>query len=168
MKRVGEAQIWPAIRILAAAAMRPTLAPSTPSPISTGAWPPSSSRAGFIAAPASCASCLPTCTEPVRVIMRITGEAISVAEIFAGSPNTRFSTPGGRPASAKHCTKAQAVPGVSSAAFRITEQPAASAALTLRAGELSGTFQGVNAATGPTGWRSTMRCCCGPEGITVP
>ena len=46
--------------------------------------------------------------------------------------------------------------GVSSGPFRITEQPAQRAAATLRTAWLIGKFQGVNAATGPTGSRSTI------------
>ena len=80
---------------------------------------------------------------PVSVTIRTTGDAIRVEEICPGSPNTRLMTPVGTPASMKHWTNAQAVPGVSSAALMITEQPAASAPLILRAGELIGTFQGV-------------------------
>ena len=42
-------------------------------------------------------------------------------------------------------------PGVSSGAFTMIEQPVASAAQSLRTIWLIGKFQGVNAATGPTG-----------------
>ena len=49
-----------------------------------------------------------------------------------------------------------ATPGVSSAALTIIEQPVASAAASLRTTWLIGKFQGVNAATGPTGSFSTI------------
>jgi hypothetical protein len=39
----------------------------------TGAWPPSSIVARFMWAPASAASCLPTCVDPVKLTFRITG-----------------------------------------------------------------------------------------------
>lgn len=55
------------------------------------------------------------------------------------------------PASSSEVTSATAVPGVSSAAFRITEQPAASVGAILRAGRKAGKFQGVSARTMPTG-----------------
>ena len=79
------------------------------------------------------------------------GWAIRVALTSAGSPHTRLSVSGGRPASRKHCTSAIALAGVSSAGFSTTLQPAASAAPSLRAGRLTGKFQAVKAATGPTG-----------------
>ena len=59
--------------------------------------------------------------------------------------------------------------GVSSGPFRITEQPVASAAETLRTAWLIGKFQGVKAATGPTG--SRMTSCITPSaraGMTRP
>ncbi len=60
------------------------------------------------------------------------------------------------PASANACTSAAGPAGVSSGAFTSIEQPAASAAPTLRTTWLMGKFQGVKAATGPTGSFSTI------------
>ena len=76
MKRVGQVQIWPALRNFPAA---PSLAAATASVSSqtiTGEWPPSSITAGFICAAQSCARCLPTGIEPVKVMARMTGEAM--------------------------------------------------------------------------------------------
>src|SRR5690606_38609631 len=109
----------------------------------------SSISAGFMRAAASFVRWMPTGTEPVNVIARITGESIRNWEISDGLPKTRLTTPSGTPASRKQRTNAYAPPGVSSAAFSTIEQPAASAAPTLRAGELAGEFHGVNPATGP-------------------
>jgi len=74
----------------------------------------------------------------------------------AGLPYTRPRTPSGSPASAKACTSAAGLAGVSSGPLTSMEQPAASAAPTLRTTWLIGKFQGVKAATGPTGSFSTI------------
>ena len=60
------------------------------------------------------------------------------------------------PASAKARINSAGEAGVSSAALTIIEQPQASAAPSLRTTWLTGKFQGVNAATGPTGSFSTI------------
>jgi len=54
--------------------------------------------------------------------------------------------------------------GASSGAFTITEQPAASAAPSLRAIWLIGKFHGVKAATGPTGSFRTRLVIFGARG----
>ena len=51
---------------------------------------------------------------------------------------------------------AMQVPGVSSEALMMIEQPAPSAPAILRAGVTPGKFQGVNAATTPIGSRTTI------------
>ncbi len=61
--------------------------------------------------------------------------------------------PGPRPSSAK----AKPDKGASLAGLSTTAQPAARAGATLRAIIRAGKFQGVMAATTPTGWRSTKR-----------
>ena len=99
---------------------------------------------------------MPTGTEPVNEILRTIGEAIRCSETFAGTPNTRLSTPGGTPASSKHFTSSTQAPGVSSEALTMIEQPAASAAAILRTGVSVGKFHGVNAATTPTGSVTTI------------
>src|SRR5258708_1970793 len=149
MKRETEAQIRPAARAFADAAILPIFTASTPLPINTGALPPSSINTGFIASAANSVRCLPTSVDPVKVTSLTTGEAISTRDSLEDSPNTRLRTPGGRPASSKHFTSAQAVAGVSFAGLSITEQPAARAPLVFLAAELIGTFQGVMASTGP-------------------
>jgi hypothetical protein len=78
-------------------------------------------------------------------------DGIRCSDTFAGTPNTRLSTPGGTPASTTQRTSSTQLPGVSSDALRISEQPAASAPPILRAGVSVGKFHGVNAATTPTG-----------------
>src|ERR1700733_1655818 len=134
----------------------------------TGEWPPSSMIAGFICAPANADRCLPTGPERVKVPSRTEGCGIKYSEMSDGVPNTRFSTPGGNPASLNACTSCTAPAGVSSDAFRMIEQPADSAPPTLRAGELIGKFQGENAATTPIGWRSTEWRMPGSLGMMRP
>src|SRR6516225_6046872 len=107
--------------------------------------------AGFMWPPAIAASLLPTAIEPVKVTSRTAGCGMRYSEISDGVPKTRFTTPGGTPASLKARTSCTAPAGVSSEAFRIIEHPADSAPATLRAGEASGKFHGENAATTPTG-----------------
>ena len=115
--------------------------------------------ARFMPLAASPARCLPTGIEPVKEIFFTMSEASRCSDTSAGTPNTRLSTPAGRPASAKQRTISTQVPGVSSEALMISEQPAASAAPILRAGVSAGKFHGVKAATTPTGscttsWRT--------------
>jgi hypothetical protein len=124
--------------------------------------------AGFMYAPAMADKCLPTGTEPVNVTSLTDGCGIRYSEMSEGLPNTRFRTPGGRPASTNACTSCTAPAGVSSEAFRMIEQPADSAPPTLRAGELIGKFQGENAATTPIGWRKTEWRMPGSLGMIRP
>ena len=71
---------------MAVALARATFSTSMSGNTIVGEWPPSSIMQGFMCRPANSASRLPTCTEPVNVTLRITGEAISVSEIAAASP----------------------------------------------------------------------------------
>src|SRR6202044_3699165 len=101
----------------------------------------------FMPLAASAARGLPTGIEPVKEILRIASLLIRYSETSAGTPNTRLSTPAGRPASAKQRTSSMQALGVSSEALRMSEQPAASAPPILRAGVSTGKFHGVKAAT---------------------
>ena len=144
-------QTWPALRYLNAAIVSAAFSGSASANTTTGECPPSSMVVRFMPLAASAARCLPTGIEPVNEIFFTASLASRCSETSAGTPNTRLSTPAGRPASAKHFTISTQAPGVSSDAFRISEQPAASAPPILRAGVSTGKFQGVNAATTPTG-----------------
>jgi len=68
-----------------------------------------------------------------------------------GTPNTRLTTPAGTPALTYASMSPAQAAGVSSGPLMMIEQPAASAAETLRTAWLIGKFHGVKAATGPTG-----------------
>ena len=104
---------------------------------------------GFMWRPAMAARCLPTEVEPVKEILRIVGCGIRYSEISDGTPKTSDRTPVGSPASASACTRNAQELGVSSGPFRITVQPAASAAPTLRAAWPMPKFHGTKPATGP-------------------
>ena len=82
---------------------------------------------------------------------RMMGDASKCRDTSSGTPNTACPTSFGNPASSRHCRTASADAGASSADFKITEQPAATGAPSLRPGLPIGKFQGANAATGPTG-----------------
>ncbi len=56
----------------------------------------------FMPAAASAMSCLPTGTEPVKWIARITGLAMRCSDTALGTPNTIDITPSGSPASIRH------------------------------------------------------------------
>ena len=69
-------------------------------------------------------------------------------------PYTRFSTPGGSPASANIETTIPAVSGVSDAGLKTTAFPATSAGAIFQHGIATGKFQGVIAPTTPIGSRT--------------
>ena len=97
-------------------------------------------------APASAASCLPTGTEPVNDTLRTIGERIRCSDTSEGTPQTRLSTPGGRPASWNRRAMAD---DRARRVFRSLQDQRA--ARRQRRGDLAdrlvdGKFQGVNAA----------------------
>src|SRR5436190_24035359 len=120
-------QTCPALRNLNAAMVSAVFSGSASPNTTTGECPPSSIVVRLTPFAASPARCLPTGIEPVNDTLRTIGEAIRCSDTLAGTPNTRLSTPGGTPASTQQRTSSTQLPGVSSDAFRISEQPAASA-----------------------------------------
>jgi hypothetical protein len=94
---------------------------------------------------------LPTSTDPVKLIWRTWGAVVSASPITTGSPHTRFTTPGGKPASSKISNSAVAEMGVCSAGLRTTVLPAAVAGAIFRRIMLLGKFQGVMQTTTPRG-----------------
>ena len=73
-------------------------------------------------------------------------------EISAGSPDNKFTTPGGTPASLQISTSSMTLPGVITSGLHITEQPAAKEVEIFLEAKTIGKFQGTRAATTPTGW----------------
>ena len=79
-------------------------------------------------------------------------EEINSDAIAAGSPDNKFITPGGTPASLQMSISSMTLPGVITSGLTMTEHPAASAVEILREANIIGKFQGIKAATTPTGW----------------
>ena len=69
----------------------------------------------------------------VAVTMRTSGCAANAAPASGPDPGRSFSTPSGRPASAKHCTMSAMASGVSGGGLTTRVQPAASVGPTFHA-----------------------------------
>ena len=84
-------------------------------------------------------------------------------------PVTTLNTPAGMPARSASSASASAESGVSEAGLHTTVQPTASAGATLRVIMADGKFQGVIAATTPTGClMTTMRASPLKVGMVSP
>ena len=134
-----------------------------------GALPPSSKEIFFIV-PAHCAiNFLPISVDPVNVSLRTMGFVVISPPMADADPVTTLNTPGGMPARLASSASASADSGVWVAGFNTRVQPAASAGPALRVIMAEGKFQGVMAATTPTGCRRTMmRLSAWCAGITSP
>src|SRR5262249_18007462 len=132
--------------------------------------PPSSSET-FFTVPAHWAiSFLPTAVEPVNENLRTSGWVVSTSPTaWAAVDGTTLNTPAGTPARSASSASASADSGVSSDGLITNGQPAASAGAALRVIMALGKFQGVIAATTPTGCLKTkMRLPAAWVGITSP
>src|SRR5699024_12420967 len=96
-------------------------------------------------------NCFPTSVEPVKVILRTSGESINTCVISFAEPCSKLTTPLGTPASWKALNTSIAVKGVAEAGFSTTVHPAANAGATFLVIIAIGKFQGVIAPTTPTG-----------------
>ena len=76
---------------------------------------------------------------------------INCSAIAGGSPDNKFTTPAGTPASLQISTNSITVPGVITSGLHITEHPAAKAVEIFLEAKTRGKFQGTRAATTPTG-----------------
>ena len=122
-----------------------------------GALPPSSKDRRLSCLAARSMIHLPTSVEPVKPILRMRASArIASATTDERLLVTTLKTPAGSPASWQISARASAVSGVAEAGLSTTGQPAASAGAILRVTMVEGKFQGVMAATGPTGWWKTQ------------
>ena len=126
-----------------------------------GALPPNSIVVRLRVGAHCSSSSLPTAVLPVKLSLRTSGLPVSSAPISCGLPTTTLKQPAGKPARSASSAMASADSGVSSAGLTTTVQPAASAGATLRAIIALGKFQGVIAATTPTGWRMQTARVCG-------
>src|SRR5712692_9809316 len=150
-------QDWPPTRrYLMATAPSTAATRSASSKTMNGALPPSSKLRRLICGAAPAMIARPVAVEPVNAIFRLRGWLSSSSwSVRAGLAVTTLNVPGGSPASSAMLAMASAVSGVAGEGFSTTVQPAARAAASFRVTIVAGKFQGVTAATGPTGWRST-------------
>ena len=146
-------QVWPAFCSLEKASFSAASSRSASAKTTKGAWPPSSRLAFLPASAQRAASSFPVAIEPVNESWRTAGVRVNTSPIGAGSPQTRFSTPGGKPAAWKISNSSTAESGVCSAGLSTTVLPAASAGASLRVTIELGKFQGVMQATTPRGRR---------------
>ena len=119
-----------------------------------GDLPPSSrdTRARWSAAPFITA--LPVSVPPVKATLSTPGWATSGAPASPPKPVTTLKTPGGKPASSTSAANSSVEAGACSAGLTTMQQPAASAGAAFQLISSTGEFQGVIAATTPTGSRS--------------
>ena len=117
-----------------------------------GALPPNSNATRLSWVAAWAIRTLPTSVDPVKAIFRTRGSFRKTSAIGAARfPTTTLNTPGGSPASMNARAISSAVRGVSLAGLSTTVHPAASAGAIFRRTIVAGKFQGVIAATTPTG-----------------
>src|SRR5262245_53275609 len=95
----------------------------------------------------------PTSTDPVNDTTDTSGCFTSGAPTSGPVPNTRFTTPGGSPASSRTRMKFHEDSGVSSAGFKTTVLPQTSAGISFHDGIAIGKFHGVIAPQMPRGLR---------------
>ena len=93
----------------------------------------------------------PTLVEPVIETFFTILEEMSSFDTCSGSPDRRLTTPGGMPASFITFINSITAPGVITSGFTITEHPAANAVEIFLEANIIGKFQGISAATTPTG-----------------
>ena len=110
--------------------------------------------------------------EPVKLIRRTRGSAMSASTVAAGALARVVSTlmaPAGSPASSSTSPMTRWVCGHSSDALRTTVLPHASGIATARTPRIIGAFHGAMPSTTPTGWRTDNAMLPGmSEGITSP
>ena len=95
----------------------------------------------------------PVSVEPVNDTTATSGCSTIGAAAPGPSPITRFTTPGGNPASINVCTKLIAVSGASSAGLKTTVLPQISAGRIFHEGTAIGKFQAVIMPHTPIGCR---------------
>src|SRR5580692_7096453 len=111
----------------------------------------------------------PVASEPVNVILAISGWSTSAEPASAPRPVTTLNTPSGNPASLVSAANSTVDTEANSEGLTITVQPAAIAAAHFQATNSSGEFHAVSAATTPTGsWRVNAIMSGLSIGMTAP
>lgn len=96
----------------------------------------------------------PTAVEPVNAIFATVGWSISASPAPAPWPGTMLTTPFGSPAPTISSPSRSTTSGATSAGFRTTVLPQASAGASFHTADSNGPFQGMIAARTPSGSRS--------------
>src|SRR3954451_14855184 len=144
--RLGQTQVWPALRNLQAIAPSTALSRSASSKTMNGAWPPSSMLTRFTVSAHCLRRILPTAVEPVNETLGTALLVQSSVPTTEALPVMALSTPFGTPARSANSAIASAQSGVALAGLTTIVQPAASAGRALRVIIAIGKFQGVMAA----------------------
>src|SRR5712691_12387214 len=98
---------------------------------------------------------LPTAVDPVNDTT-FTASCVDSTVPTSGPPVTMFTTPAGRPASARTLTKFTADSGVSEDGLNTTVLPHTSAGMIFQEGIAIGKFHGVMTPQTPSGWRTDI------------
>src|SRR5207248_131108 len=106
----------------------------------------------------------------VNVILATIAWVISASPVDGPSPGTRLKTPGGKPTSSRSSVIRMTASDAYSDGFMTTVQPVARAGAAFWANRKTGAFQGMIAATTPTGSRSVYEKYSAPVkcGIVSP
>ena len=144
MTRSAALQTWPALKKLPKAVPCTARSTSASSRITVGPLPPSSKSSGLPAARA--ATRIPVSLLPVNPTASVPGWAAISSPTSAPGPVTRFTAPGGTPASSMHRISSTAMTEVVLAGDQTTVFPVARAAPRYSIGMFSGKFHGVMTA----------------------
>src|SRR5690606_21956632 len=93
----------------------------------------------------------PVLSPPVKATLATLGWVTRASPISAPNPVTMLTTPGGKPAASNRGPNSSAETEENSDGFHTAVLPAASAGASFQAASRSGEFQGVIAATTPSG-----------------
>jgi hypothetical protein len=149
--RVGRPQPWPANAPTERAVVNAQAVWTSASSSTMFAdLPPSSRTTGFAVSAHAVRIFVAVASPPVKLTFRTSGWVTSRCPASA-VPGSRFTTPGGKPAASTRSMNSSPLNGVSSLGLITTVFPAASAAGTFMAMDISGAFQVMIIAITPYG-----------------
>ena len=117
--------------------------------------------------PARSAIVRPVSDEPVNEITGTSRLSTIASPTLSPEPVTRFTVPGGKPASSMSSTRRVAQCGVSDDGLNTTVFPATRAGMVFQHGIAIGKFQGVTIPATPIGWRMLIAHLSGSSEGTV-
>ena len=132
MSRVPAEQTWPECRNTPVSTWSTELSQSASAKTMCGFLPPSSTATLVTCSAAIREMVFPVAKPPVKEMKSTSSVSVRAAPSTAPLPCTRFTTPGGTPASSISRVKATVLSGVTSLGFRTIVQPAASAGATFQ------------------------------------